>query len=80
MDGLVGNKEEAIMRGDWAELSRLAKSNKTVRQELVEALSILCQIGSSPFDGLRTNGKGGAEMTHHRRATGGLQFKLDRNS
>lgn len=34
--GWSRKKKEAMMRGDWAEVSRLAKSNTTVRPELVE--------------------------------------------
>jgi hypothetical protein len=34
MDGLVGKQKEAMMRGDWAEGSRLATSHTTVRLSL----------------------------------------------
>ena len=34
--GWSRKKKEAMMRGDWAEVSRLAKSPTTVRGELVE--------------------------------------------
>ncbi len=35
--GWSRKKKEAMIRGDWAEVSRLAKSSNTVQAELVEA-------------------------------------------
>jgi putative endonuclease len=37
--GWSRKKKEAMMRGDWAEVSRLAKSSTPVRPELVEGPS-----------------------------------------
>ncbi len=37
--GWSRKKKEAMMRGDWAEVSRLAKSSTSVRPELVEGQS-----------------------------------------
>jgi predicted GIY-YIG superfamily endonuclease len=48
--GWSRKKKEAMMRGDWAEVSRLAKLTNTVRPELVEGQ---CGSTSSP----RTDGE-----------------------
>lgn len=48
--GWSRKKKEAMMRGDWAEVSRLAKSHTAVRPELVEGQcgSTVRQAHSSP--------------------------------
>ena len=37
--------KEAMMHGDWEEVSRLAKSHQTIRPELVEGRTELVEIG-----------------------------------
>ena len=49
--GWSRKKKEAMMRGDWAEVSRLAKSSNTVRAELVEARP--APVRPETFDAVR---------------------------
>jgi putative endonuclease len=67
--GWSRKKKEAMMRGDWAEVSRLAKSNNPVRPELVEGQYQTTPVRPEPVEGQtpsahgstsspRTGGKG----------------------
>ncbi|MCX6833084.1 MAG: GIY-YIG nuclease family protein [candidate division Zixibacteria bacterium] len=74
--GWSRKKKEAMMRGDWAEVSRLAKSSNTVRAELrtvslsngraVEARTDTCDTDfPEPFDAVRPEPVKGQEASVH---------------
>jgi predicted GIY-YIG superfamily endonuclease len=67
--GWSRKKKEAMMRGDWAEVSRLAKS-KTVRPEPVEGRKPESPVRPEPVEGQTTLIKIGEPSVHPSTSSG----------
>ncbi|EGW23107.1 GIY-YIG nuclease family protein [Methylobacter tundripaludum] len=67
--GWSRKKKEAMMRGDWVEVSRLAKSSNTCRTNNTVRTEILDVVRTEPFDTVRPELVEGMNGVERRQAT-----------